>query len=638
VYKIFGFVYDEVLGRVAEVEFSTPLRGRYAYLLGNFNAFNEGSLRMRREGDRWKVRIRLPEGVWHYAFSIDGKYEIDDENPNVERYFRPSYKFDRLTNVLVVAGDDEAFHRPSLTYLYEALDGVHVLLRCRKGFRRKVYVVVKRMKDGVSKRTMMRKVSSDDLFDYFETVLQGYTGEDLLTYEFQAEDGELISGPFSAHPYRLHHPEWVLGSVFYQVMPSRYGGLDGLAEELDHVSSMGFNAIYLTPIFESTSYHGYDIVDYKEVAKRIGGMEALRVLMKRLKDLNIRLVLDGVFHHTSFFHPYFQDVVRRGRESTYADYYRILGFPVVSKGFLAVLRRDMPREKKTEELRRIGWNYESFFNVWLMPRLNHDQHVVREFVRDILDYWKDVASGWRLDVAHGVPPAFWESVLGDYLSDEYIIGEVMDDPSLYLGKFHGFMNYPLYDAMLRFFVRRDITAGEFLNRLERINVRLGPFRYLTYNFLDNHDTPRFLDLVDDRRRYLCALTFLLTYVGVPSILYGDEVGLRGTGKGGLESSRSHMVWEREKWDEEILRVTKRLILLRRRSDALKRGRFIPLEFKGRFLSYERIDEKEHVRVCINLKRSPRRVEVPRGYEVAYGDLSDGEIAALSSAILLRRHH
>ncbi|HIP75091.1 MAG TPA: alpha-glycosidase, partial [Thermococcus paralvinellae] len=71
-YKIFGFKNDKYLGKVAEVEFSMLKRGSYAYLLGNFNAFNEGSFRMREKGDRWSIKIELPEGVWYYAFSIDG--------------------------------------------------------------------------------------------------------------------------------------------------------------------------------------------------------------------------------------------------------------------------------------------------------------------------------------------------------------------------------------------------------------------------------------------------------------------------------------------------------------------------------------------------------------------------------------
>ncbi|WP_335755331.1 hypothetical protein [Thermococcus profundus] len=72
-YKTFGFIEDETFGRLAEVEFSVPAGDEeYAYLLGNFNAFNEGSFRMKRTGERWTIRVFLPEGRWRYAFSLGG--------------------------------------------------------------------------------------------------------------------------------------------------------------------------------------------------------------------------------------------------------------------------------------------------------------------------------------------------------------------------------------------------------------------------------------------------------------------------------------------------------------------------------------------------------------------------------------
>ncbi len=93
-YKTFGFKSDENL------EFSIPHRGeKYAYLLGSFNAFNEGSFRMKEEDGRWSITVELPEGVWHYAFSLEGKFALDPENPHHETYRRPSYKFERKTSV-----------------------------------------------------------------------------------------------------------------------------------------------------------------------------------------------------------------------------------------------------------------------------------------------------------------------------------------------------------------------------------------------------------------------------------------------------------------------------------------------------------------------------------------------------------
>ncbi|EEB74530.1 alpha amylase N-terminal ig-like domain-containing protein [Thermococcus sp. AM4] len=620
-YKTFGFVEDPVFGRLAKVEFSIPYRGEeYAYLLGSFNAFNEGSFRMEKRGNRWAVTVLLPEGVWRYAFSLGGRFEVDPENESTETYRRPSYKFEKTVSVARIAGPELAYHSPSLLHLYSFGGRVHFILRARKDRLHSVFLV---MDDA---RIEMRKRASDELFDYFGVDVGGIEGTIEYSFVGEGREGTFELGPFEAVPMTLEAPEWPLGRVFYQVMPDRFAGrslgdsgdfcggdLWGLIERLDHITGLGFNALYLTPIFESTTYHGYDIVDYFHVSRRLGGDEAFEALVGELRKRNVRLILDGVFHHTSFFHPYFQDVVEKGEKSRYAGFYRVLGFPVVSERFLEVLNSDLPPGELGKALRKVGWNYESFYSVWLMPRLNHDNEEVFEFVVGVMRHWLGGADGWRLDVAHGVPPDFWARVRERVPSSAYLIGEVMDDGRLYLFRgFHGVMNYALYDAMLRFFAFGETTAEEFLNELELISVRYGPAEYYAYNFLDNHDTERFLDLVGDERIYLCALAFLMTYKGIPAVFYGDEIGLRGRKGGGLDVGRTPMDWESENWNHKILKTTEKLVRLRRNSRALQVGTFRPLFFRSRTMVYERAAGDEVLIVAINCSDAPAEVPLPDG--------------------------
>ncbi|NJE85968.1 alpha-glycosidase [Thermococcus sp. CX2] len=634
-YKIFGFESNEYFGRVAKVEFSVPSRGSYAYLVGSFNAFNEGSFRMRREAGRWRIRVELPEGIWYYGFSIDGKYAPDPENPEKITYRRLSYKFERDVSVAKISAGDDFYHEPALTYLYSFANRTHVLLRAVKGKAISTYLIA-------DERIEMRKKASDEFFDYFEAVLPR-TGE--LSYHFEIDTGEgtIEYGNFTAEPRELQVPKWVFDRVFYQIMPDRFergiikkplgrrietglghhgGDLVGIAKRLGHLEELGVNALYLTPIFESMTYHGYDIVDYFKVAGKFGGNEAFRELAGELKRRDIKLILDGVFHHTSFFHPYFQDVVKNGGESRYRDFYRILKFPVVSEDFLRVLNSNEPPERKYQRLKKLRQNYENFFSVWLMPRLNHDNPQVREFIVRVMKHWLEKgADGWRLDVAHGVPPELWREVRERMPEDAYLIGEVMDDARPWLfDKFHGTMNYPLYEAILRFFVRGEMNAEEFLNWLELLSAYYGPAEYSMYNFLDNHDVERFLDLVGDEQKYLCALAFLMTYKGIPALFYGDEIGLRGMGAFGMESPRTPMRWEKEAWNTEILGVTKALIQLRRTSKALQLGLFRPIKFKGRLLVYERTYGNEHVLVAINYSPNAQEVKIPRVYLPITGGL------------------
>jgi len=612
VYKIFGFKESETFGRVALVEFSFPYDGRsYAYLLGNFNAFNEGSFRMKRDGDQWRVRMELPEGVWRYAFSAGGEFILDPENPEKECYRRRSYKFEREVSLARIVGEEVAFHRPALLYLYSFAGRTHVLLRAKK---RRISGVLLHA-DG--RKIRMSRKATGEVFEYYEAVLPG---QKKLEYSFEVflNDGETLTlGPFEATPFELDAPPWVLSRVFYQVMLDRFavgieekemplegeffhgGDLLGMGEKLDHLENLGVNALYLTPIFESMTYHGYDVKDYFRVARRLGGDEAFEELLKSLKEKDIRLILDGVFHHTSFFHPFFQDVVWRGSDSPYADFYRIKEFPVVSEKFIETLNSPFPWVEKYHFLKNLDWNYESFFSVWLMPRLNHENPKVMEFVAGVMKHWlKKGADGWRLDVAHGVPPGFWKEAREKLPGDAYLFGEVMDDPRLYLfNVFHGTMNYPLYDLLLRFFAFGEIGASEFINGLELLSAHLGQAEYFMYNFLDNHDTERFIDLAG-RERYLCALTFLMTYKGIPAIFYGDEIGLRGS-REGMSAGRTPMPWSEEEWDREILERTRELIHLRRSSMALQMGDFSVVEVGEEWFAYERVLEDEKVLVAIN---------------------------------------
>ncbi len=337
-YKIFGFRKDKALGRVALVEFSTPVEREetYAYLLGSFNAFNEGSFRMSKAGGRWKIETELPEGLWHYAFSWTGATQPTLRTRKKTTYKRRSYKFERTASVARITGDEEVFHVPSLLYLYTFSTRTHVLLRAKGGSMEGVALIT-------NEKVPMQKKGSDGLFDYFEAVVPA---EKRMEYSFEAQmkDGRIeYLGSFEAIPSEIGASSWVLESVFYQIMPDRFaiglkrkglpakgenshgGDLRGIRDHLNHLLELGVDGLYLTPIFESKTYNGYDVEDYSHVARRLGGDEEFDVLVRELKGMGIRLIFDGVFHHTSFFHPYFQDLIRNGEKSKYREFYRIKG-------------------------------------------------------------------------------------------------------------------------------------------------------------------------------------------------------------------------------------------------------------------------------------------------------------------------
>ena len=109
------------------------------------------------------------------------------------------------------------------------------------------------------------------------------------------------------------------------------GTIRGVTENLDYIASMGFNCIYLNPIFAAESYHRYDTLDYYQVDPHMGSKEDVRALVEKAHSLGIRVLLDGVFNHISSRHFLFQDVLRNGMESKYYScFYQLPAKPKLS--------------------------------------------------------------------------------------------------------------------------------------------------------------------------------------------------------------------------------------------------------------------------------------------------------------------
>src|SRR4051794_4857057 len=120
-------------------------------------------------------------------------------------------------------------------------------------------------------------------------------------------------------------PDWVKDAIFYQIFPDRFarstrvekpqnlepwdspptiygfkgGDLLGVVEHLDHLVELGVNAIYFTPVFQSTANHRYHTQDYYQIDPILGGSTAFQQLIQVAHARHIRVVIDGVFNHTS---------------------------------------------------------------------------------------------------------------------------------------------------------------------------------------------------------------------------------------------------------------------------------------------------------------------------------------------------
>jgi len=440
----------------------------------------------------------------------------------------------------------------------------------------------------------MAKVAQDKLFDYFEAEIRvGYTricyyfillDEKKSVYYYNNDFCDTLK--FDRQEYFQFHylrnediadvPQWAKKAVIYQIFPdsfatskedfcgegisiplgkdmyskSRLGGtLDGISENLSYLIDLGINCIYLNPIFTARSYHKYDTVDYYSIDPCFGDNEKFKKMVNRCHELNIRVILDGVFNHsgTGFFA--FKDVLEKQQASKYKDWFFIDDFPV---------KIDDPPK------------YACFAYVKDMPKLNTGNPEVRDYFLDVATYWIKEAEidGWRLDVADEVNHDFWRefrNAVKSVKKDAFIIGEVWDGSKAFLqgDQFDSLINYGFTNACIDFFAKKIINAEQFDARVNFLLMRYKKnIQYAQMNLLGSHDTTRFLSLCGgDVRKLKLATLFLMTHVGIPSIYYGDEKGLTGIGRD--EEYRRPMPWQNDSCSMEILNFYKKLICIRK---------------------------------------------------------------------------
>ena len=443
----------------------------------------------------------------------------------------------------------------------------------------------------------------------------------------------------------LETPDWVRDAIFYQIFPDRFarservhkpsnlepwdspptvygfkgGDLLGIAEHLEYLHDLGVTALYLNPIFQSTANHRYHTHDYFQVDPILGGNEALRTLLDVAHRQGMYVILDGVFNHASRGFFQFSHIVENGPASPYTDWFIVKSYPL-----------------RPYHAPRGQHGYEAWWDMPALPKLNVSTPAVRQFLWHAARHWIEFgADGWRLDVPSEIEDdEFWREFrrrVKGINSQAYIVGEIWHDAGRWLqgDQFDAVMNYLFARACLAFFVGDNLLRAEvarsgyqkietldargFADEMERLlTLYPRPVTEVQYNLLGSHDTPRFKTMArGDSSAYRLATLFQMTYPGVPSIYYGDEIGLAGPHDPGC---RGAFPWDESQWDQELRKYVQRCIALRQAHLALRRGDLTWLFVGHGAVAYGRRLGSETLLIALNNSHQPVTLSLPvEGY-------------------------
>lgn len=524
------------------------------------------------------------------------------------------------------------FHRPMSEYAF-ALDDTHYIFRLRTGKGEAESVRFYYADRAVMTPKLqfaplpMEKFRTDRYFDWYEIRLE--TRFERIAYYFELQNGvetlfyygdcyemagtptraDYFQLPFNHRADRFAAPAWTRDAVVYNIFPDSFaagkrlapngappcrgGTVRGVTENLDYIASLGFNCIYLNPIFAARSYHRYDTLDYYRIDPHMGAEDDLRDLVRRAHALGIRVILDGVFNHVSSDHPFFRDVLEKGRASRYYSCFYALP--------------ETPRLPAAGELP----GYTCFSYVADMPKTNTADPFLRQYFCDVGAYWvrKFDVDGWRLDVANELDDGFLRAFRASVKaakSDALIVGEVWENAAHYLGgdMLDSAMNYDFRRYCRRFFAEQTVDAETFDTNVSTLLLRYNENAlFAQLNLLDSHDVSRFLSLCGGKtERMELAVLLQMTFPGMPCVFYGDEKGLCGESE---PEYRRPMAWDASSPLEEVYR---RMIALRKTHPALRYGSFHTELACGGVYRYSRVWNGTKITVAMNLGAEPVKTQ------------------------------
>lgn len=442
------------------------------------------------------------------------------------------------------------------------------------------------------------------------------------------------------------------------------GDFNGITETIPYLKSLGVSGIWLMPIMQSRSDHGYETDNYYTVDEEYGTMQDFKSMIDASHAEDINVIIDLVLNHMGAHNDIFQDVLQNGTTSVYYNWFvwadstdsriddtKYDGGPI----WYTPKDRNWLRKEPNYSIHPSLYNqyYYALFSDW-MPDLNLENPNVVQYLYDVAEYWlTDVGvDGFRLDAtshfyhndeyninnAHQMNVVFltnFNAHLKTINPDVYVVAEAWEDYNTYATYYASEIS--MFDFQAMYYIK-DRLRGFSANLQENLSKLYNTYDNYDSDFIDavflsNHDMDRVSTIVNNEDLRLGA-EVLLTLPGNPFIYYGDELGIKGT--------RTNMLWgdyfdglsaafidytvdtvsEQLTDNASLLQTYTELGTLRENSLALRYGDFIPYKatgLEGYYRLFEQGDDQELLLVLFNYSDTYVR-SIPEeftSYEILY---------------------
>lgn len=441
------------------------------------------------------------------------------------------------------------------------------------------------------------------------------------------------------------------------------GDINGITKKLDYLKDLGIDGLWLTPIFSSPSYHGYDVISFYDINPDYGSEEDLKNLINEAHKRNMKIILDFPVNHTSTLNKWFTSF-SFNPFGKYKNYYRHINMS------------DNPNYSLKD---KSSWgsnvwhplnNKDYYYGIFSedMADLNYNNKEVRKEIKKASAKWLNLGvDGFRLDASIHIYGdnefkeienqtkaniQWWNefAINCEKINPNvYLVGEAWQETNLleeYVQPFDSKFNFTFQENLINSLKNDTALANDNTLLSKVFEDILNTYNKVDNNYIDgifisNHDQNRIMSEVNNEDKAKLAVNIYMTLPGNPFIYYGEEIGMRGE-KPDINIREAFKWTDSKKSDyaytmdfsindtttplsnqlddnNSMYNRYKNIINLRKSNIALSKGNYESIDVNNSsIMAYKRSYENEDYYIFHNLSNS--KIEIEFNDTLSNGDL------------------